>query len=297
MLKVAQALASGESLGAFAVNSRRRDPTQTTTLSRDWEREFRRRWGFIKAGVRAQVVGKDGFGLTTNAGRFAFDLDAQKVAAFGNWFDRQVDVHLLGNPNGLDFDKASERFWGNSYANMAYRRGLIGASGQVRRGGGTVSDDYVKSALGRGRHVDAMRRVYSRTYSDLRGITVEAGQQIAEVLSDGLGQGFTPDRIAAAIIDRVEKIGVTRSHLIARTEIISAYNEAELNTYEDAGIEGLGLEVEWLTAGDLRVCPDCDEASKKEWTVATARGILPLHPRCRCAWVPKIPTDRRVSLA
>jgi hypothetical protein len=43
------------------------------------------------------------------------------------------------------------------------------------------------------------------------------------------------------------------------------------------------------TAGDDRVCKICLAAAEDTYTLDEARGLIPLHPRCRCAWVPSLP--------
>ena len=35
-----------------------------------------------------------------------------------------------------------------------------------------------------------------------------------------------------------------------------------------------------------RVCPDCGGYEGEIFTVDEAEGIIPLHPNCRCCWIP-----------
>lgn len=303
--RLAQDLARGKApraldLSANArgrVSSRRRDPTQTTMLTRQWEREFEKRWDRVTKAMIREIVKKDGLGLKTNlGGRFEFSTDPQRVLAFEAWASNEIDKHLLNGSKKLSRDEAADRFWGNSWANAAYRRGLINGSGQVRRGGATVSEGYIKNAITRTRHAEAMRQIHSRTYEELAGIGKEAARQMGVAMAEALASGRGVAEIAAAIRDRVDKIGKARSRLIARTEVISAYNEAEIGVYEDAGLKGIRLIPEWLTAEDMRVCPQCEEMSQRSWTIETARGVLPLHPRCRCSWAPIIQDGKGISL-
>jgi hypothetical protein len=52
----------------------------------------------------------------------------------------------------------------------------------------------------------------------------------------------------------------------------------------------IGAEyVNVLTAGDDLVCFRCQDASEEgPYSLAEAQGLLPLHPNCRCAWVPAV---------
>ena len=299
---LASALVAGRKITrplVFAKEERQRrvDPTRTISLTRDWEREFIRRWNRVITEIRKEVVHKDGFGLKTNAGRFQFDSNPQRVLAFTAWITSQMDRHLFGGTLSQSYDEASDRFWGNSWANTAYRRGLLNAAGQIRKAGGSVDREYVERAVSRGRHYDAMKQVHSRAFEKLKGITEEVARQIGEAIAEQLGLGKGVNEITKAIVDRVDTIGKTRARLIARTEVISAYNEAELNVYEDAALHGVVLIPEWVTAGDSRVCERCKAAAERKWTIETARGALPLHPRCRCAWAPIIEMGKELKLS
>lgn len=280
--------------------ARRADPTGTHRLVQEYEREFARRFRkLIKAIVR-EVATRNGFGLprapVTNA-RFKFTTRPEQVAAFASWMQDAVNRYLFDGNLGRSYDEAADRFWGNSFANVAYRRGLLNAAGQMQRAGGRVSPSYVAGAMSRGQHAETLKTLYSRSFEDLRNITERMARGINRALTEGLAEALDPMAIARKIVDRVENIGAYRSKLIARTELISAFNEAELNSFEDAGLDGVTLTPEWLTAGDERVCERCEEAASKQYTLATARGLIPLHPNCRCAWAPIIVNGSQIELS
>jgi SPP1 gp7 family putative phage head morphogenesis protein len=121
-------------------------------------------------------------------------------------------------------------------------------------------------------------------------------QQISGVLANGLAQGKGPMQIARDINNRVDKIGITRARVIARTETINAHAEATLNSYEEAGVEGVEVEAEFTTSGDNAVCPECDALSGKVFTLTEARGVIPVHPQCRCSWTNKVVNGTGIEL-
>ena len=90
----------------------------------------------------------------------------------------------------------------------------------------------------------------------------------------------------------VDAIGVTRARTLARSEMTAAYAEAQLNTYEELGIEGVEVEAEFATAGDDVVCPECEELEGKIYSIEESRGVIPVHPNCRCAWIPVVAEAR-----
>ena len=84
---------------------------------------------------------------------------------------------------------------------------------------------------------------------------------------------------------------------LARTEVMRAHAEASLNTFEAFGVEGVKTNAEFCaghhTAKDKRTCPKCLKLNGEIFTVKSARGIIPVHPNCRCSWVP---TDEKSTM-
>ncbi|RPI64644.1 MAG: phage head morphogenesis protein, partial [Planctomycetaceae bacterium] len=80
---------------------------------------------------------------------------------------------------------------------------------------------------------------------------------------------------------------------LARTEIIHAHAESTLNRFEEFGIDGVMGQAEWSTSGDGLVCPRCAAVGGKIYSLSDARGMLPMHPNCRCAWLPVLSSQRR----
>ena len=94
-------------------------------------------------------------------------------------------------------------------------------------------------------------------------------------------------RIFEAFDDRFSKIIKTRSEMIVRTEIIRAHSEASLNSMEERHIGRAVARVEYSPAPD--VCPICiGQLQGQIFTVPEARGLIPVHVNCKCAWVPVV---------
>lgn len=272
----------------------RKDPTRTSTVRRDFEREFAKRLRKLRAKIIEMVGDRDELAVNK---RFEFTTDQAKIAAFRSWLEDEINRQLFDGSLSDSYDRAADRWWGKTFVNIAYRRGLLNAVNAIKRAGGTVADSYIMGAMTRGQHVEVLDKIYTRAFDQLRGISTEMSNQIGQVLAEGLAGGRHSSQIAEDLADRVDKIGITRARLIARTEVISAYNEAELNSFEDAGLEGVLIEPEWVTAGDSQVCPKCEEASRRSYTIQEARGLIPLHPNCRCAWAPLIKDGKGITLS
>ena len=79
--------------------------------------------------------------------------------------------------------------------------------------------------------------------------------------------------------------------MIARTEVIAAHAEGQLDAYSVLGVKQVKVQAEWLTAGDDLVCPLCADLDGEVMSIDEARGLIPRHPLCRCAWKPV--TDKK----
>jgi SPP1 gp7 family putative phage head morphogenesis protein len=240
-------------------------------------------------GITAKVVGDDAFGLVGNAEVWKFLTDDKKLAAFNEWFSAQAAQQLL-TPIGGTQDKP----WTAKYVEDGYKRGLIRAYADSRKvatvepkfyEGGQA--EFLKSAFESPEAVSKLRLLHTRAYEQLKGITAKMSADISRTLATGLAAGHHPNKIASELVGTVHGITRERAMVLARTEIIHAHAEGQLDAFEELGVEELGLEAELSTAGDGKVCARCS-AARKVYTVQEARGVIPVHPRCRCCFTPHI---------
>ena len=111
---------------------------------------------------------------------------------------------------------------------------------------------------------------------------------MGRALADGLSRGQGPKVIARDLQKVLGKNTRTRALVIARTEVIHAHAEGQLDSLELLGVDKVSAQVEFSTAGDDRVCSQCADLEGSTYTIDEARGIIPIHPNCRCAWIPVI---------
>lgn len=274
----------------------RTDPTRTTTLRKQFEAEFYKRFRRLKGRIRDEIEKDDGFGLKANRGRFDFPRSDQKVAGFMEWLQDAQRQEIIGVSQGVPLERAARQAWTSAYIDTAYQRGIQQAGARMRAEGAQVAPEWIERAFTRPIHADRLGLAYIRAYDELEGITSAMDQQISRVLAQGLAQGDNPAAIARAINNRVDKIGITRARALARTEVISAHAESSIGAYEEAGISGVEVEAEWATAGDDRVCELCADLEGRTFTLKEARGMLPRHVNCRCAWLPKIVNGTGIEL-
>lgn len=274
----------------------KRDPTRTTHIRNSFSKDLVDRFKRLKKLIREEIVFGDGFGLKANRGKFEFERSATKISAFMDWLREQQRRNILEVSVGSTQDEAAERAWSSVYVRSAYQKGVAQAAARMQKAGGKVEQRWIDGAFMRPIHADRLGIAYSRVFTQLQGITEAMDQQISLVLAESLAEGVGPAETARRINNRVDKIGVTRARILAQTETINAHAEASLNAYQEAGVEGVEAEAEFATAGDDRVCPECASLEGRVYPLAKARGVIPVHPRCRCAWIPRIVNGSGIEL-
>ena len=254
-------------------------------------REVRARFRWLRKQVYELLVREDALGLRTRRltlhTRWAAQSSPEQLEAFRRWLGRQIDV-VTGTADDT---------WLARYIEEAYQRGAKRSQATVlaRRFPGYEGgqEEFLRSAFGRPAAEERVRLLLMRAYTDLQGVTQSMAPQLARALADGMIAGLGPREIARNISAQISKIERTRALVIARTEIIRAHAEGQLDSLEMMGVEEVGVMVEWATAGDDRVCPLCLPQEGQVYKIDQARGMIPLHPNCRCAWIPVVNRPKR----
>jgi SPP1 gp7 family putative phage head morphogenesis protein len=254
-----------------------------------YEAEMSRRFRRLQREIREYLVQRNSLQINAD---FDFPTDARKVAQFTAWLKRQSRLIVLGGPPVSGTNKS----WQSMYIDSAYQRGLAASAKKMMQQGAQIKDTYLDSAFFRPRHIDAVGLIYTRTYSDLEGITATMDARISKSLATSLGEGLGAVATARELNDVVSSIGLVRARALARTETIAAYAKASINSYRDAGLEGVQAEVEFATARDNAVCPECEDLEGKVYSLDEADGVIPVHPNCRCSWIPVVGADLGITL-
>lgn len=282
--------------GAARNATRREDPTRTKTPRRRFAGHLRQRFNAIKYHVRRGIIENDAFNLTGGPGgadirrlqanvptddrltpgvaAFDFPSDREALEAFDGWLAEALDREIL------------QEYSGDQYIRQGYGRGVKHADAEIRsKTQVSPPDEPLRATLERPIHRDKLKLLYGRAYQELDGITGATAQEMRRTLAEGLSQAQGPREIARDLTDRVEKVGKTRATVLARTEVVRSHSEATLDRYEQQ--LGTGTEVtptaELLVADDSRVCDVCDSLRGNVYTLDEARGLVPIHPQCRCA--------------
>ena len=301
----------------------RYDPTRTLTLRNRFVSDMNRRFREVRGEIRRAVVdqdvfglrngdspGENGWGVLTNVQRRAFDFprSQDKVGAFMNWLEDLGDQRILQISAGTrqQIGEAVDQAWTNIYIEDTYKRGVQRARYEMTRAGYDVptiaESGGWQAVMGMPMHADRLGLLYTRTFTELKGVTDAMDQQISRVLAQGLADGDHPSLLARKLNATISgkgigELGLTdtlgryipaerRARMIARTEVIRAHHQASIQEYRNWQVEGVRVQAEWRTAGDEQVCPDCEAMHEEVFTLEEIQNKIPAHPNCRCFALP-----------
>jgi len=120
--------------------------------------------------------------------------------------------------------------------------------------------------------------------SKMKQTTIE---EIRKILAKGYEQGESWKEQKKKIENKIKN--PVRAEMIAITELGFAYNTSTKNTYRGAGAS----KVAWHASLDLKTCDGCRALHGQVFDIDKAPDN-PLHPRCRCTWLPVF-SERKVG--
>jgi hypothetical protein len=160
---------------------------------------------------------------------------------------------------------------------------------------------------------------HSLAASELRGIIASSTQHGTRAAATALASKQRP-LVAAREVAKSLHIGMQRSRLMTDYIVSKMFTHATIGIYRAAGVGQVGIiperlrpkrrvrdaranlvsiepesddVVEVVTAGDDRVCEECQDISDNgPYSLDEAMGLIPAHPNCRCEVVP---TDATMS--
>jgi len=128
---------------------------------------------------------------------------------------------------------------------------------------------------------------YALEWIKLRSLTLakSINKTTLEALRRELSLGFEVGESIPQLSKRIEgyftENAKYRAEMVSRTEVIAASNEGALRRYEVEGID----KSEFYPSPDA--CPEC-LALAGEYPTKETHGMIPVHPSCRCVFLPVI---------
>jgi SPP1 gp7 family putative phage head morphogenesis protein len=129
---------------------------------------------------------------------------------------------------------------------------------------------------------------YALDWIKLRSLTLarSINKTTLEALRRELSMGFIAGESIQQLTKRIEEYfegnAKVRAEMISRTEVIAASNEGALRRYE---LEGIDKSEFYISPGACEVCIPYDG---KIYPTKESHGVIPIHPNCRCVWLPVV---------
>lgn len=253
----------------LAVQAKNLDPTQTTTLRRQYRQAVNRRFEDLKRSIK------------DNISQFTI-MDTLLVDAFIPWLAAEANRVILENENP---DDTSELLWATPFLLAALNAGFRHADNDLKKIGLTPPMNF--NLFDAADEVKKFAKENFKRFQLIIEATVTAVSAVAIANRHNITNALT------AILDRVDKVGRHRGRIRSHTAIIGVHAEATLDRLQQFGIQTVSALIELKTTGDSKVCILCRQLAELDngfgpgiFTIDQARGIIPVHNLCRCGWSP-----------
>lgn len=124
----------------------------------------------------------------------------------------------------------------------------------------------------------AIQWIRERAGTKIKNINITTLQKLRETLADGVMQGESIPKLIDRVGEVFKEAKGRRAEAIARTETLEAFRNGQILTWKKVGYK----MVEWWTAEDERVCPECMPRHGEKYSID---GIPERHVNCRCALI------------
>lgn len=240
----------------------RADPTGTAPIRREWIDDFDARWLAAIERVETTLTEHDAFGLTrsrTDSGsrrgarahhpRFT-GTDGAKLAQFHDWLATVLEQTVL-EPTTAPRITRGEHWTGEyirrvEFGGMAHGEQVLRAIGVEIPDAEAITPDRVFSPQTpiRGTGPISREQWLYETYQEVRGHVDLVVQRATRAVGDALSsartsattEAVTPRALASAAIDRLDKLGQTRTQQLVSGFVVELHNNAALSRYQLAGI-------------------------------------------------------------
>lgn len=176
-----------------------------------------------------------------NASAYIYDMTNQQLNEMLNLMQEILDQHLMAG--------GQNDFWASGYVEQELRRGTFEAFNNL----GRQSDYYVQQTtlaqlLSSPAYQNQVAAAALSTYSDWKGISDAARNDLASVVIDAVARGVNPLETAKVVSKRLD-VSMDKAKTMAQTEQVGALRKAQRNEV-DWSRERLGLNtaVLWMSA-------------------------------------------------
>ena len=235
------------------------NPSKTKTLTESWFRDINKRWSEFQSKVVSELKSENKISVNEKE---IFSMSPSQVRVYMQFYSNLVSELLIGTNEAPN--------WQAKYQLDSYMRSVARARADLIAQGLSLEPTLQESAfamelspeqftaiptLGVAAtttlapiHADSLEFLFSRSYSTLKGWTDKMEVETRQILTDAVSQG---KGITETVNEMTARINVSKSRaqVIARTEIIQAYQIGSINEVERSSEEvGEEQELFWISA-------------------------------------------------
>lgn len=292
------------------------DPTRTFPIQKAFTKAFEKRLTWLNK-LLVKAIREDVLGIGSkkeepealvqmsfedalaklNKYLFPFQTSSGKIEGFMDWLKEMEDNSILEVVHRPGVVTGGVEAWSDVFLRRAYEAGISDGKSNLKSSGYKIPQETVEAAFRQPFHAERVGLIYTRVFNELKGISSDMGTKISRILAEGMASGANPKVIAREMTRQIEGINdlyKNRARAIARTEVVRANHLAKIQEYRQAGVEGVSVQAEWLTAG-FNVCPVCQAFSGRTFTLDQIEPMIPAHPNCRCTAKPVLVREAGVS--
>lgn len=258
------------------VSPGRYDPTGTATLRKKFVNAVVAGYRRLKAVVYQHVKG----GLTVNE-TWVADSNPRKLERFRAWLRQQTGSTLAGDALITEYIGKGHRRGAEKALKVSASAATLASRRSPDFGEGFAAAQRLASQTA---SVSSVKLLASRTFVEMEEVNSRMAARMSRALATGLMSGASSEEIASEIAD-VTTLSANEAARVARTELVRAHAEGQLDGFTAMRVQNVKVLAEYATAGDTKVCAKCKGMDGAVVAIEDARGIIPLHPECRCAWV------------
>lgn len=211
------------------------DPTGTKKLRTAMFSAMAIKFRGLRSALRTMIIEQDLLSLGSkglmNIANPAIQGGSTKTQMFQRWFDHVAAAQVLQGDGSYLRD----------YIRRGYEAGQEFAQQQVGNYTSRLAQDRIDT-------------LFQLSVVELQGIIEAVSQKSVRAVASGLLHGDGAVRIARAVSNVVDTVGVQRAAALAELIVVKAFGEATLDVYEAAGVRRVGLlpEVKLVRATDAR---------------------------------------------
>jgi SPP1 gp7 family putative phage head morphogenesis protein len=204
-------------------------------------------------------------------------LKAAKSAA------RDAMVSLLSWLPGTVTWQALRAAMGGGIA-AAVAEGRVDAIALAWEAAGKVSMDFDLAFTHAYDALENLGQIWTQSDTWLGRMLDTQTSALGQTLGDLAGQGASYEEMLSAAQDLLTGVEGDAVGFIVDWALNTGMSQGALDLYRSEGVQ----EITFMTAGDERVCPQCEQAEVGSPYSPVDLPTPPLHPRCRCTIVAEL---------